>query len=445
MRVKERSGSLRLFLAATLILQVCGGLAFAADGDNKQATDPADVYPDPVEVSADPADTTPEPTVSQPIAAEGRIDPYRDQDFLKSVPLFGSDWRFSFGGYAKVDVIHDFSGTGDEQEFVLSTIPVDGNPLPGSYTNMQAAETRFSFDMRNTRSRYPDDRFYLEMDFFDKQNELNPRLRHAYFQYGNLLAGQTWTLLTELRQLPFLLDFAAGESILGGRTVQIRWTVANEARDFAWAFALENFDDGQIYNPADLEGEARADIPRLTTGFTRIWKRLTWSVGGAVTQVRWNGSGSVSDESELAYTVTTAGRVYLDERNSNFVGFGVGYASGSITDIITFANGGIPNASIDANGELEIAKAWNSQIGAHWKWSPVWSSNVSIAYAHMTDVPVSFDPDFIRTGASAHVNVVYTHDERIKAGLEFMQGERENVSGRDGDAQRLQFSLMYYF
>jgi hypothetical protein len=41
--------------------------------------------------------------------------------------------------------------------------------------------------------------------------------------------------------------------------------------------------------------------------------------------------------------------------------------------------------------------------------------------------------------------LVYAHDERIKAGLEFMHGERENVSRRDGDAQRLQFSLIYYF
>jgi len=430
----------RLFgriLAALLILQAHGVVVYAADGD-KQAADPADVY-------SDPADTTPDPTLAQTIAGEGRLDPYRDQDFLKSVPLFGSDWRFSFGGYAKVDVIHDFSGTGNDQEFVLATIPVDGNPLPGSYTNIQAAETRFSFDMRNSASKYADDRFYLEMDFFDESNQLSPRLRHAYFQYGNLLAGRTWTLLTELRQLPFLLDFSGGDSILGGRTVQIRWSQANVARDFGWAVALENFDDGEIFNPDNLEGEARADIPRLTAGVTRIWERVTWSAGGAVTQVRWNGSDSTSDESAAAYTVTTAGRIYLDDRNSNYVGLGTSYASGSITDIITFANGGVPNASIDANGELELAKGWNAQIGAHWNWNPVWSSNVSIAYADLTDVPESFDPDFIRTGTSIHANLIYAFDERIKAGLELMHGERENVSGRDGDAQRLQFSLIYYF
>jgi hypothetical protein len=92
--------------------------------------------------------------VAQAIAGDGRLDPYRDQDFLKSVPLFGSNWRFSFGGYAKIDLIHDFSGTGDEQQFVLATIPVDGNPQPGSYTSIQLAETRFNFDSMKTGLEY---------------------------------------------------------------------------------------------------------------------------------------------------------------------------------------------------------------------------------------------------------------------------------------------------
>ena len=412
-----------------LILFACEGLAFAADGDgDKQATD-----------------TTLEPNVSQTLAAEGRGDPYADESFAKSVPLFGSGWRFSFGGYAKVDVIADFSGTGDKQQFVLATIPVDGDPPPGSYANLQAAETRFNFEIRNSNSKYSPDRFFLEMDFFDESNKTSPRLRHAYFEYGKLLAGRTWTLLTELRQLPFLLDFAAGDSILGGRTEQIRWTQANAEKDFAWSVSVENFDDEEIFNPATIDGVARADFPRVAAGMTRKWDRATISFGGALTQLRWDGSGTTSDATEAAYTATTAGRVFLDGAKSNYIGFGISYASGAVTDIITFANGLVPNAAIDANGELDIAKGWNAQLGAHWNWNPAWSSNVSLAYARLTDVPVVFDPDFIRKGSSVHANIVYTHNKRIKAGLELMHGVRENVSGNDDDAQRMQFSFIYYF
>ena len=381
----------------------------------------------------------------QLLAGTGRDDPYVDPDFLKSTPLFGSDWRLGFGGYAKVDFLHDFSGTGNEKQFVLATIPVDDDPPPGSYSNLQASETRFHFEVRNTGSKYDNNRFYIEFDFFDEQNPLSVRLRHGYFEYGRLLAGRTWTLLTELRQLPLILDFASGDSILGNRTEQIRWTTTGPDKQFGWAVAVENFPDGAIYNPLGFEGVARSDLPRLTAGFTKLWPQVVWSAGAAVTQLRFDRGQSGNDSSELAYTVTTAGRGYLDGHKRSFIGYGVGYTSGSVTDIITFANGGVPNAALDSEGILEVAKAWNAQIGLHWNWTLTLSSNASLAYAELTEVPEPFEPDFIRTGRSFHLNLIYKFDERITAGLEYMTGERENVSDRDGDAQRLQFSLFYYF
>ena len=381
----------------------------------------------------------------QMLAGEGRSDPYVDDAFAKSVPLFGSSWRLGFGGYAKVDVLHDFSGTGNDQEFVLSTIPVDGNPPPGSYTNMQISETRFHFEMRNTDPSLPENRFYVEFDFFDESSPLSVRLRHAYFRYGRLLAGRTWTLLTELRQLPLILDFASGDSILGGRTEQIRWTNVGESDTFGWAVAIENFDDTAIANPLDFNGTPRSNFPRITAGFTRLFDRGIWSTGGAVTQLRFDGADGQTDSEQAAYTVTTAGRLYLDRSNQNFLGFGIGYTSGAVTDVTTFANGGVPNAVIQSDGDLDVAEAWNTQIGMHWRWNPMFSSNISYAYARLTRVPELFDPDLIREGYSWHANLIYHYNDVIIAGFEYMYGNRENVSGRDGDAQRVQFSLFYYF
>ena len=389
-----------------------------------------------------------EPAVDQNgrqlIAAEGRSDPYLDKDFSKSIPLLGSPWRFSFGGYAKLDLIHDFSGTGSERQFLLSQIPVDGSPPEGSYSHMQVSETRFHFETRNTESRH-ENSLFLEFDFFDENNPSSVRLRHAYVRYGKLLAGQTWTLLSELRQLPLILDFAAGDSLLGGRTQQLRWTNHSRDKTFGWAVALENFDDSAIYNPTNLPGVARSDFPRLASGFTKLWERLEWSTGAAVTQLRFDGAGGVGDSTEMAFTATTAGRAYLDSSKGNWFGFGFGYQSGAITDVITFANAGVPNAAIDANGGLDLAKGWNTQLGLHLTWNQMLSSNFNYAYAKITDVPDAFEPDWIRIGWSIHANLIYKYDNQLSLGAEVMHGERENVSGRDGDAQRIQFSTFYYF
>ncbi|RLT90170.1 MULTISPECIES: DcaP family trimeric outer membrane transporter [unclassified Ketobacter] len=380
----------------------------------------------------------------QLMAAEGRSDPYLDENFSKSIPLVGSPWRFSFGGYAKTDLIHDFSGSGNRRQFVLGQIPVDDDPSEGSFSHMQVSETRFHFETRNMESPH-ENSFFLELDFFDENNPSSPRLRHAYVRYGKLLAGQTWTLLSELRQLPLMLDFAAGDSILGGRTEQLRWTEHSQDKTFGWAFALENFNDSAIYNPTNLNGSARSDFPRLTAGFTKLWDQVEWSNGAAITQLRFDGAEAVSDSTEITFTATTAGRVYLDKSAGHWFGFGFGYQSGSITDVITFANAGIPNAAINAEGNLDVAKGWNTQLGLHWNWTSKYSSNFSYAYAKMTDVPEAFEQDWIKIGSAFHANLLYKYDNQLTVGVEVMTGERENISGRDGDAQRIQFSTFYYF
>jgi hypothetical protein len=380
-----------------------------------------------------------------PLAAEGRNTTLLDEDFPKSVPLFGSDLRFSFGGYAKADIIRDFSGTGDESQFVLATIPVNGNPQPGSYSHYQVRETRFHFDVRNTRDGYPDSRFFLEFDFFEGDNTSNPRLRHGYFQYGKLLVGQTWTTTTELRQLPFILDFAAGDSLLGGRTRQIRWIGDEDGKPWTWSVALESFDDTSIANPYDAEGVARANWPRIVGVVSNPWDGGVITAGLAISELRFDGAESLGDSTRWGYTGTVAGRMYLDDVNEAYLGLGIGYSSGGVTDILTFANGQVPNALLDEHYELQMTEAWNTQIALHWPWTPRWSSNLSYAYARLTSVPMGLDPDLIREGWSVHANLIYRHDERLTAGFEYMYGYRENIDSQDGDADRIQFSLFYYF
>ncbi len=155
---------------------------------------------------------------TMPMAAMGRGERLNDPDFVKSAPLFGSDFRFSIGGYAKTDLIFDFDGVGDPYQFVLGEIPVNDSPQGGSYSKLHIRESRTHLEIRNVNSPHKTDKFFLEFDFYDGKDSTNFRLRHAYMQYGQFLAGRTWSIITELRALPLILDFAAGDAILGGRS-----------------------------------------------------------------------------------------------------------------------------------------------------------------------------------------------------------------------------------
>ena len=145
-----------------------------------------------------------------------------NDDFKGSWPMFGSDFRMKIGGYLKADMLYDFNGTTDKTQFLMSTIPVEGTPeyANDGYINFMARETRFNVDVRRTSGKVPL-RLFIEGDFWSAGNQL--RLRHAYFVAGDFVVGQTWTTLSFLESMVFMIDFAAGDALFGGRTTLIRY------------------------------------------------------------------------------------------------------------------------------------------------------------------------------------------------------------------------------
>ena len=55
-----------------------------------------------------------------------------------------------FGGFAKVDYIQDFDPVGNDSQFKVNSIPVEGDPDAerGGSTNLSAKQTRFTVDVR---------------------------------------------------------------------------------------------------------------------------------------------------------------------------------------------------------------------------------------------------------------------------------------------------------
>ncbi len=384
---------------------------------------------------------------SMPIAGLGRGEQLNDPEFRKSVPLFGSDYRFSIGGYAKADLIFDFDGVGDPYQFLLGAIPVNGSPQGGSYSKLHIRESRTNLEIRNMNSPYQIDKFFLEFDFYDGTDSTNFRLRHAYMQFGQLLAGRTWSIITELRALPLIMDFAAGDAILGGRSEQIKWDGDKIFGALDWAIGLEAYDDTRIVTPDTLEGRglARANAPRLSGGLSYPWDHGVVSVGGAINEVRFDGTGGLDDESELGWTAVLGSRIYLDPDNQHFLGFNAGYTHGTVADIIAFANDGTPNAALDEDGNLDLAEGWNANIGLHLNLPGKFSTNLHYAYTKLEEIPELFQPDEMAEAWAAHANLIYDFDPRFRVGVEYMWGEKKIVSGEDGDASRLQFSTFYYY
>jgi len=224
-------------------------------------------------------------------------------DYPGSWPLFGTDYRMKIGGYVKVDALQDFDGTGDKYQFLISEIAVDGSPEAGrgSYFNMFVRETRFNFDIRKMTPGEPAQQVFIEMDFFDISST-SPRLRHAYFVYGHLVAGQTWSTLVDVRSMPATIDFAYGNLLYSGRPVQLRWQEQSNEH-WSWAAAVEMPKANGIDNPNDLAGSESTRRPALTARLTYEDASRFVMLGGALGQLYWDGEGVGPDATATQWAV----------------------------------------------------------------------------------------------------------------------------------------------
>ena len=105
--------------------------------------------------------------------------------------------------------------------------------------------------------------------------------------------------------------------------------------------------------------------------------------------------------------------------------------------------GGVNNdAAFDRSGDLTAIPAFGAMFGYTHKWSDSLRSTASYGY-------VNLDNEFSQGGHAYHtthygsLNLVWQLRKRLSVGLEALYGHKEEKSGADGDAFRIQVGLLY--
>jgi len=359
--------------------------------------------------------------------------------FVGSWPMFGSGLRMKVGGYVKTDLVYDFNGTLDPTQFLMSTIPVEGQPEYGSrgYMNFFLKETRFNIDVRRTTGKVPL-KLFIEGDFFSAGDQF--RLRHAYIVAGDFIIGQTWTTLSIMESIPNLIDFAAGDALFGGRAAQVRYQ-KNLSDKLKLAVAIEHISFLGIENPNNLPGKAIYQLPLIPIRLDYSWKTGLLVVGGSVGMLSWSGGANGPNPNAFQTSAVVAGRQYFGK--NTFFTWNVSYGQASGENIMAFA-GSNANAVLSADGKLERMPSFAAFFGAKHSWSEKLASNFSYAYGSLK-VPSSRAPFALKDGAIGHVNLIYTPLAYFSTGIEYMTGTRRATNDEFGRANRIQMMAKFTF
>lgn len=354
-----------------------------------------------------------------------------------SIKIPGTDLSVKFGGYVKLDFIQDFDGLGNLSQFKTDTIPVSGTPNAdqSGITTIQARETRFNMDLRGDtpRGRF---RAFVEGDFYGDGNAF--RLRHAFGEFGNLLAGQTWTTFMDISARHRTLDYEGPDAEVFVRQAMIRWTQPLSHR---WKLALAVESPGsQFVVPSGLHGSARSNLPDFPAFLRYEDGRGHFQVASILRQIRFDGVQGSPDVSTLGWGVNTTFRFRTTERDSIAGQFVFGSGIGRYIESMAGQN-------VDAvfrGTQLKALPVRGYVIGYEHHWTRTLQSNLAFAFADLTTD--AFQPtSTIKRTQDARINLIWSPFRLVDLGGEFIWGRRDNKDGAHGDARRLQISMIYNF
>ncbi len=371
---------------------------------------------------------------------------------------------FELYGFAQADFIQDMGGrlSPDWDDALRpSKIGIDGQYGGDGQSSISVKQSRFGVkgSMPTSGEGGIPLNFKFEFDLFGTGSDAGQttfRLRHAYGEWGALLAGQTNSLFMDGDVFPNTIDYWGPTGMVFYRNVQIRWT-PYRTDNTHFAVAIErpgnDIDSGNlrlIDGLEDVQVQNDEELPDLTAQFRygADWGHV--QAAGILRKVgyelRADPSESWSDGSEngwgvnLSSTINTFGKdkVLLQ------VVYGEGIASYmndggmDLAPSADYAGGLVEDIEAEAVPLLGVVAYYD-----HW-WSERWSSSIGYSFTEVDNTNFQ-DAGSYKKGQYASGNLLYFPGDNLMVGGELLWGDRENNDGASDDVFRLQFTVKYNF
>ena len=400
-----------------------------------------------------------------PMNSTGLLSAAISTALLASAPAVAEDSGRSFElyGFAQADFIQDFDGRLDpnwDDAFRPSKIGIDEQFGSDGQSSISVKQSRFGVKgtMPTGEGSSPLT-FKFEFDLFGTgvdAGQTTFRLRHAYGEWGQILAGQTNSLFMDGDVFPNTIDYWGPAGMVFYRNVQIRWTpFKTESSHFSIAIErpgndidsgnlrlIEGFEDLQVQNDEtlpDLTAQYRYGADWGHVQVAGILRKVGFEVRQSSAD-RWSSGSETGWGVNVGSTINTIGqdKILLQ------VVYGEGIAS-------YMNDGGMdlaPSASFDETAVTDVQAEAVPLTGIvayydHY-WSPKWSSSIGYSYTEVDNTNFQ-DPGTFNKGEYASVNLLHYPAENLMLGGEFLYGRRTNNDGADGDDMRFQFTVKYNF
>jgi hypothetical protein len=370
---------------------------------------------------------------------------YDTTSFPGSIALPGTSAAIRIGGYVKLNVVENISPIVSKDRFIVGTIPVPQQSARAE-SSITVDQSRLNFDLREKTSFGPL-RAFIEGDFAGDETVF--RLRHAFGQFKQFLAGQTWSTFMDAEASPEELDFEGINGRINVRHPQIRY-FPQIGQKMNLLMSLENPD------PQITGGTGISQWPDFVASIRRTWFDI-FHVKTALLvrniEATWDQSpdpDNPAEDSVIGWGLTFSGTTpipWWDQRD-NFlyqINYGDGYGR-YVNDLGTIGaeTGDGFDAIFDPNGNLDGFKVLAFYVAMQKWWRDTIRSNFNVSYVDIRNFGYQAADAYNNTWRSS-ANLIWSPAARVDIGGEILWGQRRNHDDQTGDAVQIQFSAKYRY
>jgi hypothetical protein len=371
----------------------------------------------------------------------------------------GTNTSFRFRGFVRATGLYDTNPIGSRDDFVTNTIPVPQQS--GQNYNISARYSRIGLDTWTPTPLFDwNMHTFIEADFFNGPAQAvggggNPfRLRFAFVDFGYFRIGQQNTVFMDGNAFPTTVDFAGPRGLVNQRRPGVRATIPL-ADNLFWAVGVEQpFSDITTnglgtgfqdipdfashlryegdYGHVQLSTLARSIGYRPNVGDED--RRGAWGISGSTVFHPWAwcmGSNPLLKDNPNGL-----------ERSRILLQYTCGWGFGRY--IQDTAGLGLDGQVDPVTGAFDTvyAAGWSASY-EHW-YTERWLTNVTYSEDLVGSTPNQ--PATTYAGAKyLTAGLWYIPFRNMSIGLENVWGERKNIDGERGRANRINGLVQYNF
>jgi hypothetical protein len=368
---------------------------------------------------------------------------------------------FEIYGFAQADAIYDFGRMNPDWQDAFRPSKI-ANPegIYGSNGDSSVSVKQSRFGVKGTMPTadgHDPITFKFEFDLFGVGSDAGQttfRLRHAYGEWGSLLAGQTNSIFMDIDVFPNTIDYWGPNGMVFWRNVQIRWTPwKTEHSSFAVGIEepTNDIDTGQIreFDPTLGENiQSHTTVPNLAAHWNTAGDWGHVQVAGILRDLGYDTKGTENNKPKGSVTgwgVNLSGTINVFEKDKILLQYVYGHGIASYMNdggMDMSAKGRLPTETDPGNVSPEAIPLtgivayydhyWNNEFSTSFGYSTTFVNNSSLQY-----------PDTFKKGQYASANLLYTPVPNVMIGGEFLWGDLEYKDGSTQDDSRVQFSVKY--